>query len=273
MSKIAQAVEKAKQQREELLTAQAQEQRTESRQPEPVQPELVAVPARPAYRQTRALHSEEALLERNRILGGIHDPATVDAYTLLRARIIERTREAGGNTIMITSPLPREGKTLTAINLTVSFGKDSTRTALLVDTNLRNPMVGRYLGLPEHQGLSDYFLDDIPIPDLLVKPDMGKMVVLPAGRAITGSTEMLDSPKMKQLVAEMKHRYPDRYVIFDCPHLLNMPDSLVFSSYVDGVVLVVEAGRTAKKDIRAAVEMLKGRNLLGVVMNRSHTHV
>ena len=72
---------------------------------------------------------------------------------------------------------------------------------------------------------------------------------------------------MEKLVEEMKRRYPERYVIFDCPPLLTVPDSLIFSSYVDGVILVVEAGRTPRDQIRKAIEMLEGRNIIGLVMN------
>jgi Mrp family chromosome partitioning ATPase len=73
---------------------------------------------------------------------------------------------------------------------------------------------------------------------------------------------------MQRLVQELKVRYSDRYVIFDCPPLLTVPDSLVFSSYVDGIILVVETGRTAKAQIRNAIELLDGKNILGLVMNR-----
>jgi Mrp family chromosome partitioning ATPase len=72
-------------------------------------------------------------------------------------------------------------------------------------------------------------------------------------------------------VRELKGRYRDRYVIFDCPPLLTVPDSLVFSSYVDGIILVVEAGRTSKEQIRSSIELLDGKNILGLVMNRGES--
>jgi Mrp family chromosome partitioning ATPase len=97
---------------------------------------------------------------------------------------------------------------------------------------------------------------------------MEHFVVLPAGPAFNGSTDLLGSPRMKELVMELKSRYPDRYVMFDCPCLLGTPDSLVFSSYVDAVVLVVEAGRTKREDIAASLDLLSDRNVVGVVMNK-----
>jgi Mrp family chromosome partitioning ATPase len=93
-------------------------------------------------------------------------------------------------------------------------------------------------------------------------------VVLPAGRYISGATEFIGSPKMKSLVKELKNRYPDRYVIYDCPHILDMPDTLVFSSYVDAVILIVQAGKTSENHVKEALKLLEDRNILGVVFNR-----
>jgi exopolysaccharide/PEP-CTERM locus tyrosine autokinase len=172
---------------------------------------------------------------------------------------------------MVTSAVEGEGKTLTSINLAVSIARDVQQTVLLVDTDLRNPRVHTLLGCPEAKGLSDYLIRDVPIPELLLNPGVGKMVVLTAGNRLSGSTDILGSPKMERLVQELKGRYRDRYVIFDCPPLLTVPDSLVFSSYVDGIVLVVEAGRTSKEQIRSSIELLDGRNILGLVMNRGES--
>lgn len=224
----------------------------------------------PTYHLTKRCLPDTAHLERNRILGGITDPKVADIYSLIRTKILEMTGKSGANTIMITSARPGEGKTVTAINLALSMARDVQRTALLVDMNLRRPMVTAAFGLNGQfaHGVADYLLHDTPVEDMLVHPQMDKVVLLPAGRPLPGSTEVLASPKMERLVVELKSRYPDRYVIFDCPHLLGMSDSFVFSSYVDGVVLVVEAGRTSRSDIKAALDLLAERNLIGMVVNK-----
>jgi exopolysaccharide/PEP-CTERM locus tyrosine autokinase len=201
----------------------------------------------------------------------VDDPRATDCYNLLRTQVLMRTRDQGFNTIMVTSAVEGEGKTLTAINLAVSIARDVQQTVLLVDTDLRNPRVHTLLGCPEAKGLSDYLIRDVPIPELLLNPGVAKMVVLPAGNRLSGSTDILGSPKMERLVQELKNRYGDRYVIFDCPPLLTVPDSLVFSSYVDGIILVVEAGRTSKEEIRNSIELLDGKNILGLVMNRGES--
>jgi exopolysaccharide/PEP-CTERM locus tyrosine autokinase len=262
MSKIAKALEKAKKKRlptKDQVAPQAPvvEKSTEDRSP--------------VYTQTRAISLDRCHLEECRVMTLVDDPRATDCYNLLRTQILMRTRDHGLNTIMVTSAVEGEGKTLTAINLAVSIARDVQQTVLLVDTDLRNPRVQCLLGCPKVKGLTHYLLEDIPLSELLLNPSVAKMVVLPAGNRLSGSTDILGSPKMERLVQELKRRYKDRYVIFDCPPLLTVPDSLVFSSYVDGIILVVEAGRTSKEQIRNSIELLDGKNILGLVMNRGES--
>jgi len=260
MSKISKALEKARQERgEEISAFEDAPKRTEA-------PEA---PAK-SFSATKVVPLCDVHQEQHRILTAIRDPAVMDRYDLLRTQILMRTRDKGWNTLMITSVKPGEGKTLTAINLALSMAREAEQTALLVGTNLRNPQIACYLGLEEGaMGLSEYLLEDVPVSQLLVNPGIENLVVLPAGRPMRETTDIFGLPKMKQLVSELKTRYPDRYVIYDCPHILDMPDTLVFSSYVDAVVLVVEADRTPRKDILTALKTLEGRSIVGLVMNKA----
>ncbi|MGE4505504.1 MAG: capsular biosynthesis protein, partial [Desulfovibrionaceae bacterium] len=212
---------------------------------------------------------KKAHLDKNRILLGMNNPEVEDYYSLLRTQLLQRTKEQGHNVIMLTGALPHEGVTLTSINLAISIAKELDQYCLLVDTHLRRAVIDDYLGFKVDKGLSDYLLRDTPIYDLTVRVGLEKLSVLPAGKPITGSTEVLGSPKMFELVQEMKERYPDRYVIFNCPPLLTSPDALVFSTYVDAIILVVEARRTRRDQIMKALELLEGRNVLGTVLNKA----
>ena len=223
----------------------------------------------PSYRQTKIVLPSEPHLERHRVLGFLDDPRFVDYYNMLRTQVLDKTRPKGHNTIMMTSVADGEGTTLTSINLAVSIAKEVKQTVLLVDTDLRNPTIHKYLGYNPKEGLSDYLVGDLSLSELLINPGIDKLVVLLGGQPVPGSTEILGSPKMEALVQEMKHRYPDRYVIFDCPSVLDSADALVFSAHVDGIILVVESGSTPRERIRKAVDLLKDRNLLGSVMNKA----
>jgi exopolysaccharide/PEP-CTERM locus tyrosine autokinase len=201
-------------------------------------------------------------------MSGFIDQRLLDTYNLLRTQILHKTREQRWNAIMVTSAVPGEGKTTLAVNLGLSIASEAMQTALVVDMNLRSPKVDTLLDLQCQHGLSDYLLDGAELSDLLVNPNHDNFVVLPAGKTVEGSTDILGSVRMKELVQELKHRYPDRYVIFDCPHILDMPDALIFASYVDAVMLVVEAGKTSHDHVQKALEMLNDNNVIGLVLNK-----
>ncbi len=95
------------------------------------------------------------------------------------------------------------------------------------------------------------------------------MTVLPGGRALQNSAEMLNSPKMTRLVEEMKHRYPRRVVVFDLPPVLNAADAMAFAPYVDATLLVMEEGKTKRREVKHALDLLASTNVLGTVLNKA----
>ncbi len=221
------------------------------------------------YEQTKIEQACFHKMEERRLLGEGAPRELRDAFNVVRTQILQQTRSRGLNTIMVTSPGRGEGKTTVATNLAITIARDASQTALLVDANLRWPGISCGLGMDLRPGLSDHFLRGLPVESLFVNPGIEKLVVLPAGASQEDSVDIISSPGMQNLVGEMKSRYPDRYVIFDCPHLLGIPDALVFTEYVDGIVLVVDEGHTSQNDLKTALGMLEGRNLLGVVLNKA----
>jgi len=139
----------------------------------------------------------------------------------------------------------------------------------LVDANLHNPSICNLFGLEPEAGLSDYLLRDTPLKEILINPDMDRLVILPAGKEMINATEMLRSPKMIRLVSELRNRYPSRIVIFDMPPLLSQADTLGFSPYVDCVLLIVDEGHTKTDELKRAATLLKDINVLGTVLNKA----
>ena len=220
------------------------------------------------YTYTRQVAVEMDSLRRYRLTVNGTDQTLGEAYKLLRTHVLHRTKREGRNTLMVTSPLPNEGKTLTTINLAISISQKVGQTVLLVDGDLRNPSIHRYLDLPSGPGLVDYLVSGDPIAESLVHPEgLANLVVLPAGRPTSEATELLSSPAMVELVKELKHFYPDRYVLFDLPPLL-YADPLAFAPLVDGIILIAEAGRTPREEIVRAIELLKEFPVLGFVLNK-----
>ena len=223
-----------------------------------------------AYTHTRTVDVEKSYLQEKRVISGIEQNSYTEAYKILRTQILQRLRENGWNSLAITSPGFNEGKTLTAINLAISIAMEVNYSVLLVDADLRNPSVHTYFGLSAGSGLSDYLTGDVPLSELLIHPaDIPRFVILPGGKPLANSSEMLTSPKLVRLVEELKTRYPSRIILFDLPPLLNAADALAFSPYVDAALLVIEEGKTQAQDVQHAVGLLQGTTLIGSVLNKS----
>ena len=208
-----------------------------------------------------------SLVDRHIVFIANPKSPAAEQYRKLRARILRTARKDSLNTFMIASADAGEGKTITAVNLAVTIAQELDHTVLLVDGDLRNPSVHRYLGIKPQYGLSDYLTNKAALSDILVKTGIGKLVLLPAGTPVENPAELLASARMRDLVREMKHRYHDRYIIFDSAPVLLAADTLSLANYMDGLVFVVQADRTSPKVVEAALSLLKGYTILGSVFN------
>lgn len=214
-------------------------------------------------------HNQQSLDEYKIVYDCRIHPAA-DQVKILRTQMLQRLLETGGNSVLITSSKPGEGKTVNAINVAISIAQEVDRTVLLIDANLRKPAVHKYFGLDEGLGLADYLLGKASISEVLINPGIEKLTIMPGGRPLTTSSEMLGAARMADLVKEMKNRYKDRILVFDGPDILTNADSQVFSKLVDGIVLVVEAEKTSKQDIKQAMALMGGTPLIGTIFNKSH---
>ena len=226
----------------------------------------------PSYSKSRAISLNSSQVIENRCIGINPDSAEIESYKVLRTQILHRTREKGWNTVMITSARKGEGKTLTAINLSFTFAREFNQTVLLVDSDLKQQMIHRYLGFPSEKGLIDYLVEDQPLSDLIIWPGIEKMTLISGGRKFQDSTELLGSPRMRDLVLEMKNRYEDRYVLFDVPPILGGADALAFTPLVDCILMVVETDKTSMNDIKHALSLIPQEKFLGFVMNRHRSN-
>lgn len=223
----------------------------------------------PHYTVSRPVPVDPAAIGRNRCVAMDPSAPEVEFYRMLRTKILQGTGGNGGITLMVTSALPGEGKTITAINLALTFAKAFSQTALLVDADLRQQKIREILGFSHDKGLADYLLDGCPVSDLMVWPGVEKLTLISGGRTVTESSELLGSPGMASLVDDLKQRYPNRYVFFDVPPVLTGADAIAFAPLVDWILLVVRAESTPLPDVRRALAMLPKEKILGLVLNRA----
>ncbi len=215
------------------------------------------------------IKSPEAINVNNPYLVTLTQPHSpvAEEYRKLKSVVIKATKADFLNTIMISSAIDNEGKSLTALNLAISLAQEIDHSILLVDADLRKPMIHEYLGIKTKHGLSDYLTENIDISEILVKTGIGNLRIIPAGNRTKNPVELLSSEKMKSLINELKHRYVNRYIILDTPPVLHFAEAITLSSYVDGIIFVVKEGYAQRNIIKDAVNLFKDSNILGVVFN------
>ena len=218
--------------------------------------------------RTEVVDLNDAHLERNRVIAHQKAHPVSWAFDLLRTQVLQKMDEKGWRTIAITSPTVESGKTLVSINLAISIAQQTDRTALLVDFDLRRPSVAASLGLRRDICLNDVLAGRADIPSALVNPGMERLVILPTLKPEVNAAETLASPKVGQLIQELRNRYSDRTVIFDLPPVLVADDVLALLPHVDCVLLVVASGGSTDKEIEESMVRLKGAKLVGVVLNK-----
>jgi non-specific protein-tyrosine kinase len=228
------------------------------------------------YSQTRVATVDRKVLRRNRIISLFPERKTAEQIKKLRTQILSMFQELDGNTLLVTSPNPGEGKTFTCINLGVSIAQEFDRTVLLVDGDLKKPhprhrdFAADFFGVKVEKGLSDYLQKRAELPELLINPGIEKLTFLPAGKPLVNSAELLGSPRMEALMADIRERYrPERFIIVDTPALLEWTDAVVLSRFVDGILLVVEQEKTAEANLTSCVNLLKGKPIVGAILNKS----
>lgn len=174
-----------------------------------------------------------------------------------------------GNVIMIGSSLPGEGKSFTTFNLAASIAQEVDHTVLLVDADVAKPHITRALNLTDRPGLIDGLLDEqLDLQDLIVRTNMPRLRVIPAGPVHRQATELLASDRMARLVNEMASRYPDRLIIFDTPPLIATTEAQVMAALMGQVLMVVNAGKTPQQAVMQALESLDHSRPISLILNK-----
>lgn len=192
----------------------------------------------------------------------------VKRQLLLTARKIADEGRARSRLVLVCSAKPGEGKTFSSINLALSLAAERDVEVLLVDGDFAKPDVMASLGLDEGPGLLDALADPaIDLESLVIRTDIPKLSLLPAGTRSNDDTELLASERTDALLAGLVGTDPRRIVIFDSPPALAASPASVLAAQVGQVMLVVRADRTAENDLREAVQLLDGCEHIQLVLN------
>ena len=204
-------------------------------------------------------------------LASLLEPSSpgAECFKLLRARLTVTSPDKSLKAIMVSSPQPLDGKTFVAANLAVAIAHGINEHVMLVDCDLRRPSMDRLLGLNARQGIREYLEKGSSVAPYLMKTPLKKLTLLPAGKPPSNPSELLSSEKMRLLVQELKNRYEDRYIIFDATPAQFTAETTFLASVVDGVLMVVRSGKTARDSILKAIKNIDRNKIVGVVFNAS----
>ena len=265
MDRIQKALDKAREKQLESRSSDSSQVVNKDTVPEPVVNPISDI----SYAKTTVENVSREDLEQNRIIAGFYNNPQSAVFRMLRTQVLQKMRSEKFRSLAITSPTAGEGKSLVASNLAIAIAMEFNQTVLLVDMDLRNPTVAKYFDLTVKSGLKDYLEKDIELEQVLINPGIKRLVILPGSDRAEDSAELLSSPKMANLVSDIKSHYESRVIIFDVPPILQTDDVLLSSNYFDSTLLVLEDGKNREEDIKKSLQLLEGTHLLGTVLNKS----
>jgi protein-tyrosine kinase len=189
-----------------------------------------------------------------------------EAFRKLKTQIFLRPGESP-RTILITSAAPKEGKTLVAVNLAVAISKEIHNDVILVDGDLRKPSI-RLENCQSTKGLSNFLSDGTPLSEILMKSEIEKLRIIPAGSSTRKSSELIRSRKMGDLLQSLRESGDNTYIVIDSPPIIATADPSLLCNLVDAVILVVRAGLTSRESIHNAIKAIDRQKIIGVVFNQ-----
>lgn len=199
---------------------------------------------------------------------GVANPDLIENFRVVRTNLLSSAATSKfPQVIMITSTSPKEGKTVVASNLAMSFAHMGEKT-LILDANLRRGIEHHLFGSRSAPGLSNVLVEKYDVEDACRPTTMENLHILPCGDQLEGDIEMLGSPQFVQVVEKLRKRY--QRIIVDAPPVLGLAETSVMQPAVDGVMLVIWSGQTPTRAVRTAMEILEANhaNFYGFVLNR-----
>ncbi len=251
--------------------------------PQSIVPRAVVADARsPFLGESPVRRSKEVVLDLARLAAqGYVTPDSprsqlADEFRVLKRPVLNNAHGKSAapirraNLIMITSSVPGEGKTFTSINLALSIAMEVDSTVLLVDADVARPAVLDRLGLPSSPGLLDLLTQpELEVADVMLRTNVDRLSILPAGTPHLRATELLASTGMSRLLDEMATRYSDRILVFDAPPLLLSTESRALATQVGQVLMVVEADRTTQSMVTTALGMIESCPVVMTILNKT----
>jgi capsular exopolysaccharide synthesis family protein len=194
------------------------------------------------------------------------EPAA-EAFRLLSVRLRDIRHIRPLKTVLITSTIPQEGKSMVAANLACSLSLGTQQRVLLLEGDLRRPSLSHIFGLGKNPGLSERLQDDQPVAAYIYRLEGSNVWILPSGSAPTDAAELLRSGRLMILMDQLKGAFD--WIVIDSPPILPLADTSIWMRLSDGILLITREGITEKKQLQRGLDAIEPKKLIGAVLNSS----
>jgi protein-tyrosine kinase len=223
-----------------------------------------------------ALNYDLIVCGSNRIIVPDVAPCLAQAaptYRMLRTRVLQRCRANNWSTFAITSPGPGEGKSVTALNLAISIAREGNQDVFLIDLDMRNPSICKYLGVSPPASIDEFFAGNTTARDIFFTVGLERLTIAGSIAGVGNASELLATDHLEELLGFIKELSPHPLIVCDLPPVVNTDDALVVAPRIDALALVVSEGCTRRDSLQRALDLLSEFPLAGVILNQSYESV
>ena len=223
------------------------------------------------HADVRVLKTSPVLLDTHRIIAAKSGSPEVATFDMLRTKVLQEMDRRNWQVMVVTSPTPGCGKTVTAINLALSMARQSERHVFLVDLDLRKPRVLNYLGVNPEYDLLNVIRGEVHLEEAVFQIDIASSQLAIIGNKLTSSSpvEVIASRQMNEIMKQLRSFVPKPIIIVDMPPVLGSDDVLAFLPQADCCILAVAEGSSTLREIESSEKLLASTNVLGCVLTKS----
>lgn len=211
--------------------------------------------------------AQDELYEKKVVFTGMRQRELLNAFREVRIRLLEKSK-TDNMVVLVASVSTKGGSSFFGFNLAATFALDQHKTALYVDCNPYSSAAEKYISGEIGLGLTHYLTDyTVPLKSIIYPSGIERLRVIPSGGSSESAAEFFNSKRMEVFVAEIKSRYPDRFIVLDAPSIQLSTEARILSKYCDHALLVVPYGSAVTDEVLAAVDAVGKERFAGVVFN------
>lgn len=214
-----------------------------------------------------SLWTQDELYEKKVVFTGMRQRELLNAFREVRIRLLERSK-SDNMVVLVSSVSTHGGSSFVGFNLAATFALDQHKTALYVDCNPYSSAAEKYITENVEAGLTQYLTDyTVPLKNIIYPSGIERLRVIPSGGSSESAAEFFNSKRMEVFVAEIKSRYPDRFIVLDAPSVQQSTEARILAKYCDHALLVVPYGSAVTDEVLAAVDAVGKDRFAGLVFN------